>query len=553
MSHHWLVIFSYDYLLEVTLNFLHLIGISCPNDVYNTHITDVFPGCFQKYSPDTEDVTPYHLPKWIKLQNYSLFSSIDDLCPKPWRYQSGSMTQTLSHDGYGGGGYIADLGYNGQSASKVIKGLSENNWIDGQTVAVFIEFTLYDSATSLFCSGRLVYEASPSGKPSTKMDIRTLAVFPSPETHWQRFYEVCQLFFLVVIVVHLIAAVVKFFRQSRYFRQIWNWVEVILLVDCIVVVAMSFLKGKYTSLFVRKIKSNPYETYGSDYIVRWLNHGTTWLSIAIFIVTLKLLRLIRFNSHICQMQGTLKRSARSIFSFSLLFVIAVIAFSHFGFLGFGAHLEIFSSFFNSLRVVLQMSVGKQVDYVSIYLNNSLMGSLYLFLFLVVVMFFLINIFVAILVDAYEEVRGGKGDDFFDVEVGNFMCNTLRDRGKELPAHIRSTMKSLCKHLSKKCFIKSRSPDIELSSKEKRFIESSNQEAKNNIDMSPVSPTLGITDYPLRFITEEEVKINFLCCIKNIIYEDDLLDEMKSQFLDMETELMSVLCSDVTDSNTETRL
>ena len=171
MSHHWLVIFSYDYLLEVTLNFLHLIGISCPNDVYNTHITDVFPGCFQKYSPDTEDVTPYHLPKWIKLQNYSLFSSIDDLCPKPWRYQSGSMTQTLSHDGYGGGGYIADLGYNGQSASKVIKGLSENNWIDGQTVAVFIEFTLYDPATSLFCSGRLVYEASPSGKPSTKMDI----------------------------------------------------------------------------------------------------------------------------------------------------------------------------------------------------------------------------------------------------------------------------------------------------------------------------------------------------------------------------------------------
>lgn len=37
---------------------------------------------------------------------------------------------------------------------------------------------------------------------------------------------------------------------------------------------------------------------------------------------------------------------------------------------------------------------------------------------------------------------------------------------------------------------------------------------------------GIIDYFFRFIIEEEVKINFFCCIKNIIYEDDLFDEMK---------------------------
>lgn len=83
-----------------------------------------------------------------------------------------------------------------------------------------------------------------------------------------------------------------------------------------------------------------------------------------------------------------------------------------------------------------------------------MGLFYLFLFLVVVMFFLINIFVVILVDVYEEVRGGKGDDFFDVEVGNFMCNILRDRGKEFFVYICLIMKLLCKYFLKKCFIKS---------------------------------------------------------------------------------------------------
>ena len=320
---------------------------------------------------------------------------------------------------------MADLGYNEESASKVIKDLRENNWVDAHTAAVFIEFTLFDPSTSLFCSVRLVYERLLSGKAVAKVDVRALSVFPSPNIHWQSFYEVCQLLFLVVIVVCFIVEVVKLFRQKRYFRYLWNWVEMILLVVCLVVVVMSFLKGKYTSLYVKNVKSNPYETFSSDYIVRWLDRETMWLSIAIFIVTLKFLRLIRFNHHICQMQGTLKRSARPIISFSLLFVIAVIAFSHFGVLGFGASLEIFSSFLNSLRVVLQMSVGKQIDYLSVYLDNPVVGSLYLFLFLVTIIFFLINIFIAVLVDAYGEVREEQGEDFFDTELGTFMYNVLR--------------------------------------------------------------------------------------------------------------------------------
>lgn len=46
MLYYWFVIFSYDYLLEVILNFFYLIGISCLNDVYNIYIIDVFFGCF---------------------------------------------------------------------------------------------------------------------------------------------------------------------------------------------------------------------------------------------------------------------------------------------------------------------------------------------------------------------------------------------------------------------------------------------------------------------------------------------------------------------------
>lgn len=111
---------------------------------------------------------------------------------------------------------------------------------------------------------------------------------------------------------------------------------------------------------MKSVKSNPYSTFSSDHIVRWLDRETLWFSLAIFIITLKLLRLIRFNHHICQMQGTIKRAAWPILPFSLVFIIAVVAFTHFGFLCFGTNLALFSSFFDSLPVVLTLSVGKKL-------------------------------------------------------------------------------------------------------------------------------------------------------------------------------------------------
>ena len=112
-------------------------------------------------------------------------------------------------------------------------------------------------------------------------------------------YEVCQLLFLIVIVVYLIAEMVNFFRYKSYLFQIWNWLELVLLVVSVVAVMLSLFKAKETSLDVRRIQSNPYKGSSSDTIARLLAIETFWLLIAIFLTTLKLLQLIRFNPHIC--------------------------------------------------------------------------------------------------------------------------------------------------------------------------------------------------------------------------------------------------------------
>ena len=539
------------------------IETSCPT-LYGKLVDDLFPtGCLAAYSSDSEERTQLNLPKWIPLRNYSQNDPIADICPKPWKYQSGTELNTISHEAvknsYDGGGYVADLGYNKESASKVISDLRDYNWVDTLTAAVFIEFTLFDPTTSLFCSVRQIYEQLPTGQAVTAVDIRALTLYPSTNFHLQSFYEVCELSFLLAIVICFIVEAVKFFRQKKYFHQMWNVMELILLMVSLVAVVMSFLKSKYTSLYVKSVKSNPYSTFSSDKVVRWLDRETLWFSLAIFIITLKLLRLIRFNHHICQMQGTLKRSAWPVMSFSLVFIIVVIAFTHFGFLCFGTNLELFSSIFNSLRVVLTMSVGKQIDYLDVYLINPLVGSLYLVLFLIIMIFVLINLFIAVLVDAYGEVREEQGDNFGDAELGKFMYNVVRKATRQLPSKIKVELKLLLKKVSRKVSRDNRRHDVKYSGEADSFIESCANESEDAVGMELLKPAddinISLSSPTVQNFNEhpKDGGENITSYIKDIILEDYLLADLETRFIDIADELAKIKYFVTTEPERETAL
>ncbi|KAJ7379879.1 hypothetical protein OS493_012636 [Desmophyllum pertusum] len=130
----------------------------------------MFSRCIPSYSSKNEYKTPYNLPEWIPVTNTSHNQSVFELermCPKPWRYKSSRDLQTLSYEGfystYDGGGFVADLGYNIKSALKVLNTLQEHNWIDEFSVAVFIEFTIFNPSSSLFSVAKCLYERSPTG------------------------------------------------------------------------------------------------------------------------------------------------------------------------------------------------------------------------------------------------------------------------------------------------------------------------------------------------------------------------------------------------------
>ncbi|XP_028518422.1 polycystic kidney disease protein 1-like 2 [Exaiptasia diaphana] len=155
-----------------------------------------FTSCLQEYNILTEDKTQYSLPGWqrppIDLDVNSSEELIDNYCPKPWRYSSFKSIQTLPYMGdnvlYGGGGFVADLGYSITTALSVASSLKENNWIDDSTAAVFVEFTVFSPTTMLFSSVKLLFERFPYVATTTSLRINTFNVYPTTNKTFLQLY-----------------------------------------------------------------------------------------------------------------------------------------------------------------------------------------------------------------------------------------------------------------------------------------------------------------------------------------------------------------------------
>lgn len=406
----------------------------CMIEEQHKQFAQKFPRCLSFYSERTEDRTLYNAPGWIPVYNISRLNSVfqlNRLCPKPWRYRTPQELQSLSftssRNTYEGGGYVAVLGYNSVTAFEVVRSLESRDWIDDKTAAVFIEFTTFEPSSSLFNSVKFVYERFPSGGSSTIAKVRTLTLYSPANVRFRLFYQTCHLFFMIVILFSLAIEIGKGYRQGWcYFKDLWNCCNLILLLCIISSTVMFFLKESFTSKFVKKVQENPFGNWSMDSIILWSDLEVYLLSFVVFLVTVKMLALLRFNRHIVQMKTTLHLAAFHLVSFSLVFVILLLAYVQLGTLLFGISVQSYSSFDYSLRSVLQMMIGGKAPFHKLQTANGVLGPLFVFIYMASMIMILLNMFMAILNDSYTDSRTAGLDELEDMKLAKFIMRQTRD-------------------------------------------------------------------------------------------------------------------------------
>lgn len=420
--------------------------------------------CLLPYSENNEDKNRYYQPKWIAVKNLTTaWNKLElyELCPRPWRYQSQHILQTMRYKGltntYDGGGYVAELGYNEESALNVISELQKHDWINEFTAAVFIEFSVHEPSSRLFSSVKYLYERLPTGGVLTSVNVQTLALYPPfSGDFFNTLYELCHQFVIVCILVLLGLEIREIIDQKRaYLMQFWNWIHMMQILASTSAVIIGMHKENETSFFVKRVQQNPYDHSSLDRISILSDYENYLLALVIFITSLRLLRLFQFNRQIVQMARTLRRSHRSLISFAVVFGNSLLAFSLAGVLTFGATISSFSSFYQSFATIVRMTVGG--NFPDVKLHHQILGPLFLSMFLIWMVLILVNILVAILVDFYKIERENAVSQ--DDSLASFMYSYFSVKANKLFKSLPSKSTSEAERRRKRINCKMSGPKI----------------------------------------------------------------------------------------------
>ena len=365
-----------------------------------------------------------YLPKWEQPPHDASPSLFDSLCPKPWRYQSsddlGNLPRSSPRAAYGGGGYVADLGYDLQTAREVMEGLSENNWIDRRTRALIVEFSIFNSNMNILVIANYFFEFLPTGGVYTNFRTEMLDLHGS-ETSLGQLILFCRLLVIVMMVAYFINELVKMCRQKgSYFKNVWNWIALVLIITSVTAVILHIVQEKTTSDSVRELNKNLYANVSFHKSLSLLDMETTVFSVVIFLATLKFLTLLRFSRQIIFLSITVRFAAKYLASFSVVFVVIFCSFVMSGMLAFGALVESYSSFLRVCVSQFEFLLGQAVPNFQMAKVDPLLAFLFSSFYIWSMTVFFLNLFIAILNHALGEVKDNLDAVTEELDLANFM-------------------------------------------------------------------------------------------------------------------------------------
>uniref|UniRef100_A0A8C5L722 Polycystin family receptor for egg jelly n=1 Tax=Jaculus jaculus TaxID=51337 RepID=A0A8C5L722_JACJA len=379
--------------------------------------------CHLEYGVDPEDREDY-ASFWNKVGQWSTDKENDGFIYKPpekkWVYHSYGVLHT-----YGSGGY-AFLFYPEQqtfNSTLRLQELQGESWLDEKTWAVILELTTFNADASLICSISVVFEVSLSGPVNSSLSVYSfsLADFNRKTSSEIYLYVAILIFFFAYIIDE--GYVIKQERAS-YIRSVYNLLNFAL--KCLfTMLIMVFLRKHFLATdMIRFHLSNP-EAFIPFHAVSQMDHTMrTILAFLLFLTILKTLRYSRFFYDVRLAQSAIQAALPGIFHMALVVSVYFFVYVAFGYLVFGQHEWNYSSMIHATQTVFSYCVSAFQN--TEFSTNRVFGVLFLSSFMLVMICILINLFQAVILSAYEEMKQPVFEEpSEEVEAMAYLCGKLR--------------------------------------------------------------------------------------------------------------------------------
>ncbi|XP_076368473.1 polycystin-2-like [Tachypleus tridentatus] len=380
-------------------------------DVHDDFISAVS-SCFNSYSRETEDKKPFGLMNGTA-----------------WQYFSEEQLNGSSHWGrlatYSGAGSYVNLGTTRKGAKEIMDMLRQNLWLSRATRVVFLDFTVYNSNINLFCVARIVFEFPPTGGMIPSWTFRTVKLLRYA-VPFDYFIMGCEIMYSVFIVYYIIEEAIEISKNKwKYFKSIWNVLDIIVIVVSIVCIAFSVYRTLTVDTVLENLLSKPDDFADFEFLGFWQTQFNNAVAFAIFFVWIKIFKYISFNKTMTQLSSTLSRCSKDIAGFSVMFFIVFFAYAQLGYLLFGSQVHGFSNIMKAIFTLLRVILG-DFDFNEIESANRLLGPIYFLSYVFFVFFVLMNMFLAIINDTYAEVKSEIANRKSEFEIGEYFLKSYKN-------------------------------------------------------------------------------------------------------------------------------
>ena len=356
---------------------------------------------------------------WNELLNNSLRDLTNIGCTENWKYRTdeelGAHKSLGQHALYSGGGYVANLGYDGKTATAVVQDLHSNGWIDCQTRVVMVELSTFNVPFELLAKVIIYFEMLPSGFLGVSIDTQAMPLFEKNPV-----YQVVFLVFAFVLGYYLVSECIRVYKLKwSYFSSIWNWLEMFQVISATLVMAFFIVRDIKIITLLRQVKANPFAFSSFDDALFWFQIEEYMICIAVSVAALRLLRLLKIIRLVIELFLTMKKSLKPFMSFFVIYAIVIVAYGHTGILLFGKTVFMFSSSTRVLMSLFHMSLGRPPPWSELEQVNFVFARLYCQSFIFLFMIIVSNMFMAILNESQTESRN-VAKDSNDIEVANLL-------------------------------------------------------------------------------------------------------------------------------------
>ena len=213
-------------------------------------------------------------------------------------------------------------------------------------------------------------------------------------------------------------------RRKLYFKNIWNWLILALIITSITSVVLHIIREKAMEDTIKELQRNIYAMVGFHKPLRLMHFETASLSIVIFLATVKLLRLLRFSKQTVFLSITVRFAGKYLFSFSFVFIVIFCSFAMSGMIAFGSVVESYSSFPRACVAQFEFLLGKAVPTFQMAKVNPFLSFLFSILYICSMTLFFLNLIIVILNCALEEVKDNLDSVVDELDLAEFMISYL---------------------------------------------------------------------------------------------------------------------------------